>query len=812
MFCKLNIAIITCVWGNYKAHLRSIDHLNIDGFVFTNCVSNIKLSGKSWNIIDKQYFTHSDPYMVPKYYKTQWHKIPELINYDIIIWMDSRMEIISLMPILNNNFDIAIFKALSKRKNPIQAIRNAFKTNDIRWANYHEGLKKQKKLYNKTNWYASTGFYIAKRNETVIKTMNLWFEHIINYSPYCNLSFPWACDRTGINVLLQNWDTKVVTLHKHLTSYKGYYITPKKIDINKLNFKLCNNLKSATSNIYIDENKKFFLKKQKKYFKYDCIKREVHILKLLQKYDWAPKLIDYSDNYLITEYIGESVNFLNMPRDYKIQFKQILDDLNKNNIQHNDIKYNEVLVKDNKLYLCDFGWASINNDLSCGINISKLDKPYGVTDDKKIIQKLDKIIQTKNIYLVSNFKLLNSVAYVTKFIKKNNFFVLNSSRLKINDKENRFFIIKSTEPKFKIEYLINLEKNLNNKFGKNSYYVNKTEYNSNLSLLENINNISNQISELHVLIDWTCYFPLLENKIKMPLQLVKKIPMKKLKDKKKIISAFYNVPVDDFRGRTDFNLYLINDTNPIYDYRKTSKGKRRVNIHLFDLKKSLRKITKGCKIHATDNIQETKDNLKVLGLYNQYYNEKKFNTLNDVFNELNKYPKLKWIVMRNFEGMPDKITIDKHLDVDLLVNDYYLVKTILDGTSAKSRRYEDGKNRILNFVNINNKKVLFDFRSVGDNYYDKNLQQNMLNTRVKHPNGFYIPNPEMHLYTLIYHAIIHKPRISSTYLKVFKQYGLKDSEINKKELKKKLDTWLEKNNYQYVKPEPSVGFYLKRLK
>ena len=36
---------------------------------------------------------------------------------------------------------------------------------------------------------------------------------------------------------------------------------------------------------------------------------------------------------------------------------------------------------------------------------------------------------------------------------------------------------------------------------------------------------------------------------------------------------------------------------------------------MFDLKKSLRKITGGCKIYATDNIQETKDNLKVLGLF-----------------------------------------------------------------------------------------------------------------------------------------------------------------------------------------------------
>ena len=85
--------------------------------------------------------------------------------------------------------------------------------------------------------------------------------------------------------------------------------------------------------------------------------------------------------------------------------------------------------------------------------------------------------------------------------------------------------------------------------------------------------------------------------------------MGKLAQKKKIISEFYKFPVDDFRGSTDFNLYIIKDTNPIYDYRKTSKG--------------YRKITGGYKIHATDNIQETKDNLKALNLYHQYYNEKK---------------------------------------------------------------------------------------------------------------------------------------------------------------------------------------------
>ena len=131
----------------------------------------------------------------------------------------------------------------------------------------------------------------------------------------------------------------------------------------------------------------------------------------------------------------------------------------------------------------------------------------------------------------------------------------------------------------------------------------------------------NTISELHLLIDWTCHFSELENKLTDSLHVIKKIRMEKLKQKKIIISKFYNASIDDFRGSTDFNIYIIKDSNPVYDYRETSSGNRKVNVHLFDLKMSLRKITGGYKIHATDNIQETKDNLKTLGLYDKYYNE-----------------------------------------------------------------------------------------------------------------------------------------------------------------------------------------------
>ena len=271
-------------------------------------------------------------------------------------------------------------------------------------------------------------------------------------------------------------------------------------------------------------------------------------------------------------------------------------------------------------------------------------------------------------------------------------------------------------------------------------------------------------------------------------------------DKVKTMSKFYNMTVDDFRGETKFNIYLLTDYNPIYDFRKTSKGKRLVNTKLFDLKQNLR--NNDYSIHGTDNIQETKDNLRVLNLFEKYYKQKRFDSLSDVFDVLNNNSELKWVVMRNFEDMPNNIHIDEHLDVDLLVNDYYLIKRLLDASSATNNRFEDGKHRILNHVIINNKKVLFDFRCVGDNYYDINFQKNMLRTRVKHKN-FYIPNKSNHLYGLIYHAIIHKNKISNSYKKIFIKNNIS---YDKNNLKKLLDIFMINNNYNYVKPEPSVGF------
>jgi predicted Ser/Thr protein kinase len=167
--------------------------------------------------------------------------------------------------------------------------------------------------------------------------------------------------------------------------------------INGVKFYETNPSHGTTSKYFMDKNSKYFLKIPQLYKEYNILEREVRILKILKDFEWCPNLV-YSDlNSIITEYSGDSLNKNNIPNNYEEQIFKILNDLKKLGIKHNDIwaigKNPELLVKDNKIYLIDFGWCSIYDDFSCGDEkISKKKKPYGVTDDNLVIDYIKKYI------------------------------------------------------------------------------------------------------------------------------------------------------------------------------------------------------------------------------------------------------------------------------------------------------------------------------------------------------------------------------------------------------------------------------------
>ena len=131
------------------------------------------------------------------------------------------------------------------------------------------------------------------------------------------------------------------------------------------------------------------------YQQYNVYEREKYLAGILGKFDWFPKLL-YADDekqYFIYKNAGVPLNKKNKPNDFKKQFEKILADLKSVNVQHNDIKIGEILINESgKVFLCDFGWGSVNNDLGCGVKnmwtCNNKKKPGGWHDDKTALKRL----------------------------------------------------------------------------------------------------------------------------------------------------------------------------------------------------------------------------------------------------------------------------------------------------------------------------------------------------------------------------------------------------------------------------------------
>ncbi|WP_062532641.1 hypothetical protein [Jeotgalibaca dankookensis] len=278
-------------------------------------------------------------------------------------------------------------------------------------------------------------------------------------------------------------------------------------------------------------------------------------------------------------------------------------------------------------------------------------------------------------------------------------------------------------------------------------------------------------------------------------------------------------------GRGSFILIVFLDEKPKYLERPTSRGKEIVNINTFDVKALYREWTGGGhKIHGTNSIIETNHDLALLlGMSSDEYLSSSGNGWN---NEIKKIKKdlhgyngwqdieelfkilnstTQYVVLRNFDCLPDEYTMENHGDIDLLVEDYNEIKYILNSKEVFSSR----KYRVHNSVRISGDEVLFDFRYISDNYYDASWEKKILEKRVLNKKGFYVPDIENYFYSLLYHAVIHKYKISDDYLdKLLELSGIiEDIKISKDrfkevtDLKNILDLFMMKNNYEYTEPK-----------
>lgn len=290
-------------------------------------------------------------------------------------------------------------------------------------------------------------------------------------------------------------------------------------------------------------------------------------------------------------------------------------------------------------------------------------------------------------------------------------------------------------------------------------------------------------------------------------------------------TRFYgvNLPDGSFKeeecGRGKFLLLLLKDQSPLYETRATSRGDELVNSKLFDAKTLYRSWTGGGhKIHATNTPQETNHDLTLLlGVsYDDYLKNAPtewdgqikaikrdllgacgWNALDEFFYALNNT--LKYVTLRNFEYLPDSYKSEEHGDIDLLVENFDNARYV-----ANAKKVFEEPHRVHCECRIGGEPVRFDFRHVGDNYYCEQWERDILANRV-FDRGFYVPSKEDYKYSLLYHAIVQKPKLSAEYKKKLSEF-FELIHINV------LENFMDARGYNFVEPEDASVYYLFRQK
>jgi len=89
-----------------------------------------------------------------------------------------------------------------------------------------------------------------------------------------------------------------------------------------------------------------------------CLEREVNWLETMRRFNRIPNFIRTVSNYIEMQYMGEPITKGTIPKNWQHQVKRILSGLRYYNCSHNDIKPEDILIKDGVINLVDFGWAT----------------------------------------------------------------------------------------------------------------------------------------------------------------------------------------------------------------------------------------------------------------------------------------------------------------------------------------------------------------------------------------------------------------------------------------------------------------------
>lgn len=163
-----------------------------------------------------------------------------------------------------------------------------------------------------------------------------------------------------------------------------------------------------------------------------------------------------------------------------------------------------------------------------------------------------------------------------------------------------------------------------------------------------------------------------------------------------------------------------------------------------------------------------------------------FNYMNDI-----SFP---YLVMRNWDMLPDSVELGDHSDLDLLVDSYEQFFEIFPDA-----KLEFPNPRVRVKMAIGDSYIFMDVRFIGDGYYPADFEASMMKSREWNEKGFFTPDSLHHRLGIAYHIVHH--RGGMTLNDDYRKY-VGDATV------KELLEALKKSNIGWVPPtDKSVGTY-----
>jgi len=236
-------------------------------------------------------------------------------------------------------------------------------------------------------------------------------------------------------------------------------------------------------------------------------------------------------------------------------------------------------------------------------------------------------------------------------------------------------------------------------------------------------------------------------------------------------------------GTGPFTLIIVEDSSPVVEGRFQRGILKFVNSKIYDLKEKYRgwAMNAGCwgkdLIHASVTTDEFNSNITLFFGRDQYdfkesisSNDKRakingslvgtngWASWEQFFTVINA--NLCYVVLRNFEDLPDHLDLSRHGDIDFLVDDRFRAKLVMD-----AKPLTNDPTRVHYEILVNDQAYRVDLRHVGDGYLDHSWEHHILRNREISKRGFFRPSDEDYYFSLLYHALFHKKEISDEYLK-----------------------------------------------